>query len=192
MPTDNSATDQFVGEIRIFAGNTQPEGWAFCDGRSLGIGDYPMLFGVIGTTFGGDGINNFEIPDLRGRLPLGEGAGKGLSSRSMGQQLGAEVVALTEGQLPLHSHSIQATNANGNSSSPGGNMMAASAGNDLIYRTTGSAIVTMGATTGAAGAGLPLSTLQPALVLNFMIALIGRDPQPPLIRISVTSESSPS
>jgi microcystin-dependent protein len=171
------AGEPFIGEVRMFAGNSQPVGWANCDGRLLSIRDYPALYGVIGTTFGGDGVNTFGLPDLRGRVPMGQGAGPGRTSRSLGQEIGTESVDLSSGQLPAHAHTIQATNTLGNSASPGGSVLAASPSNDPIYHAAGPALVNMGVNTGSTGSGSPVSTLQPSLVLNFIIALQGRDPR---------------
>jgi microcystin-dependent protein len=177
MTAESDSGQPLIGEVRMFAGNSQPAGWAFCDGSLLNIGDFPALFGVIGTTFGGDGVNKFAVPDLRGRVPMGQGGGPGLSNHTLGQQLGSESVALSGDQLPPHTHPVQGTNTTGNSDSPGGNVIAASKSNDSLYHTTGPALVNLGTTTGAAGAGSPLSIIQPSLVLNFIISLQGRDPR---------------
>lgn len=169
--------EPYIGEVRMFAGNSQPLGWANCDGRLLSTRDYPALYGVIGTTYGGDGVNDFGLPDLRGRVPIGQGAGPGLTSRSLGQGVGTESVAMSSGQLPAHAHSIQGTNTLANSASPGGSILAASLSNDSIYHAAGPALVNMGVNTGSTGSGSPVSTLQPSLALNFIIALQGRDPR---------------
>jgi microcystin-dependent protein len=170
-------SEPYVGEIRMFAGNSVPAGWANCDGRLLNIGDYPTLYGVIGTTYGGDGINRFALPDLRGRAPLGQGGGDGLTYRLLGQRFGVESISLSAAQLPAHAHTIQATNVNGISASPGGNVLAASSSNDPVYHTPGGAPVTMGGGTNPTGSGSPIPTFQPTIVLNFMIAVQGRDPR---------------
>jgi microcystin-dependent protein len=171
------SSEPYIGEVRMIAGNCTPAGWANCDGRFLNIIDYPALYGVIGTTYGGDGLNTFGLPDLRGRVPLGQGAGTELTYRSLGQRAGSETIALTPAQLPPHVHSIQATNVNGNSASPGGNVLAASPANNSVYHAPGDSPVSMGADTGPAGSGSPIPTLQPSIVLNFIIALKGRDPR---------------
>src|SRR5512136_2572601 len=94
----------YVGEIRMFAGNFAPQGWMFCEGQLLPISQYDALFNLIGTTYGGDGINTFALPDLRGRVIVGPGQGSGLSNYVLGQQGGVETVTLTTNQIPQHSH----------------------------------------------------------------------------------------
>jgi hypothetical protein len=93
-----------VGQVLIFAGGDLPEGWLLCDGQTLNVADYGRLFAVLGTTYGGDGVTTFAVPDLRGRAPIHTGQGQGLSLRVLGDTGGAESVALTTGQLPIHKH----------------------------------------------------------------------------------------
>ncbi len=97
-------TDQFLGEIRLFAGNFAPSGWAFCDGQLLSISQNTALFALLGTTYGGNGINTFALPDLRDRVPIHAGQGAGLSDRLLGESGGVDQVALTGAQLPAHAH----------------------------------------------------------------------------------------
>ena len=175
--------EPFIGEVRMFAGNSEPPGWMFCDGSLLSIKENLALFGVIGTTYGGDGVNNFAVPDLRGRGPLGQGPANGLSNRILGQQVGAESVILNTGHLPAHAHSVQGTNTAGNAASPGGNVLAAPMSNDSIYHSSGATLVNLGANTGSIGSGSPVPTIQPSLVLNFIIALQGQDPRGAAVRI---------
>lgn len=92
-------TEQYIGEIRIFGGNFAPIGWAPCEGQLLDINDYPELYAVIGTAYGGNGVSNFALPDLRGRVPLGQGGDSLLGTRS-----GCETASLHEGQIPSHTH----------------------------------------------------------------------------------------
>src|SRR5215213_7191557 len=107
----------FVGDIRIFAGNFAPAGWAPCDGRLLPISEYETLFNLIGTIHGGDGQSTFALPDLRGRLPLHQG-----NNLILGQAGGAEIVTLTVNQLPAHTHPYFASGGPGSSSTPVGNV----------------------------------------------------------------------
>src|SRR5262249_45613260 len=97
----------YVGEIRIFAGNFAPAGWAFCEGQLLPISENETLFNLIGTTYGGDGNNTFGLPDLRGRIPLHQGNGFGLA-----QAAGAETVTLTTSQMATHNHAFLASTNN--------------------------------------------------------------------------------
>ena len=104
----------FAGQIMIFAGNFAPAGWAICDGQYLSAEENEQLFDVIGTTYGGDN-GMFAVPDLRGRVPLGQGQGAGLSPYRIGQTVGAESVFLRTSQLPPHSHVVSASDGPGNS-----------------------------------------------------------------------------
>src|SRR6187455_2190277 len=99
----------FLGEIRIFAGNFAPAGWAFCDGQLLSIAENDFLFTLIGTTYGGDGESTFALPDLRGRVPIHKGQGASLSARVLAEKGGVEAVTLTTQQIPAHTHPISAS-----------------------------------------------------------------------------------
>ena len=101
----------FIGQIKIFGGNFAPAGHAFCDGALMPIVQNEALFSLIGTTYGGDGQTTFAVPDLRGRVPVHQGTGAGLTARVLGQTGGTETVTLTAPQLPAHSHPASATNA---------------------------------------------------------------------------------
>lgn len=110
---------QVVGEIRMFAGSTAPAGWRMCDGSTLNIGDYGDLYALIDTTYGGDGASTFALPDLRGKLPVGQGAGPSLSRRVLGQTFGVKDFTLTADNLPAHSHAINASNNTADAATPG-------------------------------------------------------------------------
>ncbi len=101
-----SAADPFLAEIYMFAGNFAPRGYAMCDGQLLAISSYSAVFSLLGTTFGGNGISTFALPDLRGRTAIHPGTGPGLSTRSLGQSGGTETNTMTIGQMPAHSHTI--------------------------------------------------------------------------------------
>jgi microcystin-dependent protein len=101
--------DPFLGEIKIFAGTFAPVNWHFCDGGLLNISTYQPLFALLATTYGGDGVNNFAVPDLRGRIPIGQGAGLGLTPRVRGTKGGTEVESLTAAQIPAHTHYVKAS-----------------------------------------------------------------------------------
>lgn len=106
-PNSQSGSDgTFMGQLRLFAGNFAPTGFAFADGQLLSVGDYPELFSVLGSTYGGDGASTFALPDLRGRVPIDVGSGTGLTSRSLGSISGAEAVAVTVANLPSHAHAV--------------------------------------------------------------------------------------
>src|SRR3569623_2626294 len=104
-------SNTLLGGIRLFAGNFNPRCWAFCNGALLAISQNDALFALLGTTFGGDGVNTFGLPDLQGRLTVGQGTGPGLSSYVVGQKGGAETVPLNTNQMPIHSHNFFASTA---------------------------------------------------------------------------------
>ena len=101
------AAEPFIGEVKVFAGNFAPVGWAFARGQILNIANYQALFSILGTTYGGDGEQTFGLPDLRGRAAIGEGTGPGLTAKTLGQKIGVEEVTLTTAQMASHSHTIQ-------------------------------------------------------------------------------------
>jgi len=99
-------SETYIGEIRLFAFGFAPQGWLDCSGQILPISSYDTLYALIGTTYGGDGVNNFQLPDLQGRFVVSAGTGTGLSPRPQGQAGGEEAVTLTTASLPSHSHSL--------------------------------------------------------------------------------------
>src|SRR5438445_1680842 len=111
----------FVAEIRIFAFNFAPKGWAFCDGQLLPISQNTALFSLLGTTYGGDGKSNFALPDLQGCAPMHPGQGPGLSLHDLGETGGSETVTLVESEIPAHSHGLMASGAPANRTAPVGN-----------------------------------------------------------------------
>src|SRR5690242_6578433 len=122
----------FLGEIRMFGGSWEPKGWKSCNGQLLAISSNETLFTLIGTTFGGDGVNNFALPDLRGRVPISLGAGP-TKTYKIGDAGGAEQVSLTPDQLQPHNHPFNCTTTEGDKDTPVGNLLASS-GTITIYR----------------------------------------------------------
>ena len=156
----------FIGEIRMFGGSFAPSGWALCDGRTLAISEYDTLFNLIGTTYGGDGINTFNVPDLRGRVPVHQGSGF-----VIGQQAGVESVTLTNNQLGGHTHNVNASNKGG-SEKPGGNVWGTSTTGKPYVAAPGA--LTMNAQSiGFAGSNLPHDNMQPYVVVSYIISLFG-------------------
>ena len=102
-------SDYFLGEIRMFGGNFAIQNWAFCNGQLMNIAQNTALFSLLGTTYGGNGIQTFGLPDLRGRVPMGQGNGPGMTLRAIGEVGGSESVTLTLNQMPMHSHALSAT-----------------------------------------------------------------------------------
>jgi microcystin-dependent protein len=161
----------YIGEIRMFAGDFPPNGWLFCEGQLLPIAENETLFYLIGTTYGGDGQNNFALPDLRGRLPIHMGSGPGLSNRILAETGGSETVTLIEHQVPSHTHMMQGTSADADRNNPR-NALPARA-REALYAASGSN-VTMGAPAiGAAGESQSHPNVQPFLCIHFIIALYG-------------------
>src|SRR6201996_4363538 len=111
-------SDPFVAEIRIFAGNFAPRGWATCDGQLLPISQNTALFSLLGTTYGGDGKSTFALPDLQGSVPMHPGQGPGLSLHDLGEMSGSDSVALLQSEIPLHSHSLVASASDGSNTKP--------------------------------------------------------------------------
>lgn len=161
----------YIGEIRMFAGNFAPEGWALCDGQLLPISEFEALFQLIGTTYGGDGQETFALPDLRGRLALHRGNG-----RLLAESGGAEVVTLTLSQLPAHSHLPLAQTAQGTQLSPTNGLWAASM---LQQFSENPPNMAMGADALAeTGGDQPHENMMPFLTVTFIISLFGIFPTP--------------
>jgi len=165
-------SEPFVGEIRMFAGNFSPRGWAFCDGQLLAVSQNDALFSLVGTIYGGDGRTTFGLPDMRGRLPIHRGQGPGLSTRNIGGRGGREEETLTVNQMPSHSHSLQASAEPAVSPNPQGRVLA-EAPTDRVYRP-GSADVGMAFNTvSPVGGSQSHTNLMPFLCVHFIIALVG-------------------
>jgi microcystin-dependent protein len=156
----------YVGELRMFAGNFAPLGWQFCDGSLLSISENETLFQLIGTTYGGDGESTFAVPDLRGRIPLHQGNGFSLAETG-----GVETITLTASQIPSHSHTVQATNAVANKTSPTGNHLA-TIGSNFLYLADAVTDDTS-STIASAGGSQAHSNMQPYLCLSLIISLFG-------------------
>jgi microcystin-dependent protein len=164
-------SNPFVGEIRIFAGNFAPSGWAFCDGRLVPIAENDALFNLIGTIYGGDGQVTFGLPDLRGRVPLHAGSGPGLSTLILGEMAGVENVTLTVSQLPQHSHFAGAATRAGELAQPAGAVPAVLG--DVAGYGAGANQPMAAAAVQNAGSGQPHDNLPPYICLSFIIALYG-------------------
>lgn len=171
-------SEPYIGEIHLFAGNFAPQGYAFCDGQSLPISQFDAVFALLGTTYGGDGQTSFNLPDLRGRLPVHQGQGPGLPPFTMGQSGGSETVTLTGQQLPVHSHSANATTQGGATSSPQNAILAATTSGNELYAAPGAGptVQLVGSTINPAGGNQPHDNMMPYLAINFIIALEGLFP----------------
>ena len=167
-------SDPFVAEIRIFAFNFAPKGWAFCDGQLLPISQNTALFSLLGTTYGGDGKSTFALPDMQGNAPMHPGQGQGLSERFLGEMGGAETVTLLLSEIPVHTHQLQANDFTGDKTVPSPTTSLAESSGGSLY-VTGSPALSLMAPQAAppAGGGLPHNNMQPYLTLNFCIAMQG-------------------
>ncbi len=165
--------EPFIGEIKMFAGNFAPRGFALCDGQLLAVSQNDALFSLLGTIYGGDGRTTFALPDLRGRLPVHFGQGPGLPSRTIGARSGQETVTITQNQMPAHTHSANALNKPGDSGNPQDRHWAADMGADKNY-TEEPADTPMDSNNLTATGGVQSHTnLMPFLCVNFIIALVG-------------------
>ena len=166
-------SDSFLGEIRIFAFDYPPKGWALCNGQTMPINQNQSLFSLLGTQYGGNGTTNFLLPDLRDRVAISAGQGNGLSSYQQGQTGGASAVTLTTSNIPAHTHTLSVVaNTAGSSASPAGARFAtAAAGLGNVYG--GAADGTGSSVALPSQGGAAHNNEQPYLTLNFCIALQG-------------------
>lgn len=166
----------FVGEIRMFAFGRVPNGWFACDGSLKSIAENEVLFTLLGTTYGGDGVNQFGVPDLRGRLPVSQGQGPALTMRSLGEVAGTETVTLSQAQMPAHTHQLVATSAAATLESPRATALPAAVSGQVFYVTdvagaTSVAMEPSAVTT--AGGSQPHQNCMPSMTVQYCIAAYG-------------------
>jgi len=162
----------YIGEIRMFAGNFNPNGWAFCDGQLMPISENDALFTLIGTTYGGDGQETFALPNLQSRIPIHAGTGAGGVTRTLAEMGGTESVTLTVQQIPAHSHPMVASTDPGSGISPADSVLAAQS-NVSVFRP-GAANQPLDASAIAPdGGSQPHDNMHPFLCINFIISLFG-------------------
>jgi microcystin-dependent protein len=169
-------TTPYVGEIRMFGFQRVPVGWQACDGSLLSISQFSALYTLIGTTYGGDGATNFGVPDLRGRIPIHEGAGPGRTPRVMGERGGEEQVTLTVNQIPSHTHLVTVATAPATAASPGSSViLAQGAADDQLYFTLPTGVQEPLAQNSGqlAGGGLGHDNCAPTLTVSICIAFDG-------------------
>ncbi len=158
-------SEPFIGEIRMFGFDFPPRGWANCSGQTLPIAQNQALFSILGTTYGGNGQTNFQLPNLQGKAPIHFG-----NEIALGQQGGEQAHTLIVNEIPQHQHSVSASTAAVNSGTPAASYLTTQA-TDAMYATAGNA--TMSGTTTPTGGNQPHENMQPYLVVNFSIALVG-------------------
>lgn len=172
--------DPFVAEIRIFPFNFAPQGWAFCDGQLLPISQNTALFSLLGTTYGGNGVSTFGLPNLQGRVAMQPGQGPGLSLRDLGEIGGSETVTLLQSEIPAHAHALNANSNPADVVAPTSNRSLARSSGGFAYHDTNANLTDLAPQALAvAGGSLPHNNLMPYLVLNFCIALQGVYPPRP-------------
>jgi microcystin-dependent protein len=162
-------SEPFLGQIAIYGFNFAPRGWAFCNGQILPIAQNTALFSLLGTTYGGNGQTTFALPNLQSRVPIQFGQGPGLSSYDLGQAAGTETVTLNVNEIPAHTHTIAATDADAASNKPEGNVLASGGS----YATTPNINMSAAMVPPSGGGNQPHPNIQPYLALNFSIALEG-------------------
>jgi microcystin-dependent protein len=164
--------EPYVGEIRMFAGNFAPNGWMFCEGQPLPISENEVLFQLIGTTYGGDGEETFNLPNLASRVPIHMGTGPDGTTYQIGEMAGTEQETLTVQQIPNHTHPLVCSSAGGNLNGPGGNVTAESAAVKIYFNDTPTVAMNAQAVT-PTGGSQPHENTQPFLCINFIISLFG-------------------
>jgi microcystin-dependent protein len=165
--------EPYLGEIRMFAGNFAPAGWALCNGQLLSIAENTALFSIVGTFYGGNGVNTFGLPDLRSRVAIHQGQGAGLSPYVVGQSSGVENVTLNVNQIPAHSHTVNASASKATQPSPIGHYPATdAAGVTAEYGVSPTGVMNAGMIS-PTGSGQPFTNIQPYLCVTFIIALEG-------------------
>jgi microcystin-dependent protein len=167
--------DPFIGEIRLFAGTYAPVQWSFCDGSKITVSQNQALFSLLTTIYGGDGSTYFNVPDLRGRLPIHQGQGTGLTARLLGQNGGSESIVLGVSDTPAHNHTLYGSSEIGTAASPAGAVLG-SLGAGAMYadnvstakkETMSSSMISYD------GASLPHDNMMPCMAINYIIALQG-------------------
>jgi microcystin-dependent protein len=167
--------DQFLGQVIAVGFNFAPSGWVPCDGRLLSISEFSALYTLLGTTYGGDGVNTFGVPDLRGRSPLGQGTGPGLPNAVLGQMAGTESVTLTGQQIALHTHPLMASSAQGTLSKPTTSSVLANQANNQVsmYGPVANTVPLAGSSIGPVGGSQPHENRQPFNTVNYVISTEG-------------------
>lgn len=159
--------DPFIGEIKMFGGDYAPQGWHFCDGTLLEVGENQALYSLIGDAYGGDGVSHFALPDLRGRAPVHQGTLK------LGSSGGAESVTLTEPEYGAHLHEFHATRTLADKATPGQNLPAQSGTVALYIEDTPTIEMDPSSVKPVTGTAQPHNNMHPFLAMNYIIAIVG-------------------
>lgn len=165
--------EPYVGEIRMFGGNFAPVGWMFCQGQTLPISENEVLFQLIGTTYGGDGQETFNLPDLQGRAPMHMGQGPGITQNYVeGESAGVESVTLTTSQIPIHNHMLVGSTDIANSANPGNSILARSGQVNAFINASPTNQMSPQSLS-PDGGNQPHDNMQPYLCISFIISLFG-------------------
>lgn len=172
--------DPYLGAIHIFSGDFAPRNFAFCDGQLLSIQQNTALYSLIGTAFGGDAKTTFALPDMRGRIPIHRGTSQGSTTDwTMGKSIGQESVSLTEDQIPVHNHLVQASGSTGTTGEPGGNVLAGSSSANIYIQSLDNPVKMATQSVQTTGANQGHENRMPFLAVNFIIAIMGTYPMRP-------------
>lgn len=170
-------SEPYIGEIRMFGGNFAPRNWAFCDGSLLSTSEYDALFSLLGSTYGGDGRTTFGLPDLRGRIPIHQGSGPGLTTRNHGAKGGTESITLASNQIPGHPHTWEASTTTADQTTASGHILGSTTSVDIFEQNLNNPVqMSDQAIAEHSGSGSTHPNLMPYQVVNFIIALIGLYP----------------
>lgn len=165
-------SSRYLSEIIMFAGTFAPMHWSFCDGQQLAVSTNQALYSLLGTTFGGDGRVSFALPEMRGRAPVGQGSGPGLTHRALGQKFGTQFETLTESQIPSHTHSFRASSEPANLGDPSFAVLGAA--EQFAPETESGSIVPMSAAAvSSVGQSDRHLNVAPSLAVNFVICMAG-------------------
>lgn len=175
------ANEAYIGAVFMFAGNFAPRGYLLCQGQLLPISQYTAVFAILGITYGGNGQTTFALPDLRGRMPVGQGTGPGLPTVDLGEIAGSQNTTLTQINLPAHNHTCTVTLNAANdgrpaTDSPAGAVLDSTGGTAIYAASPDGTRMNAGAATaqvGIAGGNQPFSIQNPCLGVNFIICLEG-------------------
>lgn len=173
--TKTFAQDGYIGEIRMVGFNFAPRNWAMCEGQLLPISSNTALFSILGTTYGGNGVQTFALPDLRGRAPIHAGfsQGPGLTPVDLGQMSGQETVSLIQQNIPLHNHLINGTTTDGTSGDPTGNIPANTKLLDKEYSNAASNTTMNPIMVAPTGQNIPVNNMQPYTGVYYIICTQG-------------------
>lgn len=169
----NAQSQPFLGQIMFVPYNFAPDGWRDCDGSTLSISENDALFALLGTTYGGDGMSNFKLPDMRGRVVIDDGGGSGLSTYVIGQMGGQEAVSLTINQMPAHNHSVLASSSDGNTNLPTNAFPANTKTLDKEYSSVAPNTTFKPNALSISGGSAPHSNMMPTTALKCVIAIYG-------------------